>query len=321
MDSRKLKLERLGRLACMIVLLGGVAACGSRQPAPVVDRSTITARAAEAARTPASRPAPPRPREAAPTPPARPPAAVAEALPARSVTASNVRNGPAESAGTEAPLIRIEPVQSDNAPAARPAPESRRPSPAPAQKPPAPVQSAAAPVQPPAAPVAPPPPPSVPPATPQGAKPPVSSVSTEATAPRSAQGTAVAPGAPSSSSTERFIWPVPGRVLEAFSEAQNPALFLDGRLGDPVNAAADGRVIFSGQGPKGYGNLLIVKHDDHLLSVYGHNDALLVKEGEQVRQGQAIARLGSSDSDRPRLRFEIRRDGRPVDPTRMLPAR
>jgi len=110
-------------------------------------------------------------------------------------------------------------------------------------------------------------------------------------------------------------------VLEAFSEVQNPALYLDGRLGDLVNAAADGRVIFSGQGPKGYGNLLIVKHDDHLLSVYGHNDALLVKEGDQVRQGQAIARLGSSDSDRPRLRFEIRRDGRPVDPVRLLPAR
>jgi lipoprotein NlpD len=92
-------------------------------------------------------------------------------------------------------------------------------------------------------------------------------------------------------------------------------------MGDPVLAAAEGRVIFSGQGPKGYGNLLIVKHDEQLLSVYGHNRALLVKEGEQVRRGQQIAELGNSDSDRPRLRFEIRRDGRPVDPVRFLPPR
>jgi lipoprotein NlpD len=114
---------------------------------------------------------------------------------------------------------------------------------------------------------------------------------------------------------------VPGKVLETFSEPQNPAIYLDGRLGDPVGAAADGRVIFSGQGPKGYGNLLIVKHDDELLSVYGHNRSLLVKEGEQVKRGQKIAELGNSDSDRPRLRFEIRREGRPVDPMRLLPPR
>jgi lipoprotein NlpD len=88
-----------------------------------------------------------------------------------------------------------------------------------------------------------------------------------------------------------------------------------------VLAAAEGRVIFSGPGPKGYGNLIIVRHDEQFLSVYGHNRALLAKEGEQVKQGQAIAELGSSDSDRPRLRFEIRRDGRPVDPVKLLPPR
>jgi len=83
----------------------------------------------------------------------------------------------------------------------------------------------------------------------------------------------------------------------------------------------DGKVIFSGQGPRGYGNLIIVKHPADLLSVYAHNRALLVKEGASVVKGQRIAELGDTDTDRPKLGFEVRRQGRPVDPVQVLPAR
>lgn len=96
---------------------------------------------------------------------------------------------------------------------------------------------------------------------------------------------------------------------------------IDGQPGDPIVAAADGKVIFSGVGPRGYGNLIIVKHDNDVLSVYGHNRALMVREGDQVARGQKIAELGDSDADRPKLRFEVRREGKPVDPSRYLPAR
>jgi len=96
---------------------------------------------------------------------------------------------------------------------------------------------------------------------------------------------------------------------------------IGGKPGDPVVAAAAGRVIFSGPGPRGYGNLLIVKHDNETLSVYAHNRALLVKEGANVTRGQRIAELGDSDADRPKLHFEIRKQGKPVDPSQYLPAR
>jgi lipoprotein NlpD len=94
-----------------------------------------------------------------------------------------------------------------------------------------------------------------------------------------------------------------------------------GSPGDPILAAADGRVIFSGPGPRGYGNLVIVKHDAETLSVYAHNRALVVKEGENVRRGQKIAELGDSGADRPKLHFEIRKSGKPVDPQKLLPPR
>ena len=119
----------------------------------------------------------------------------------------------------------------------------------------------------------------------------------------------------------RFIWPAPGKVLEGFSEPRNMGIAIDGQPGDPILAAADGKVIFSGVGPRGYGNLIIVKHENDVLSVYGHNRALMVREGDQVARGQKIAELGDSDADRPKLRFEIRREGKPVDPSRYLPAR
>jgi lipoprotein NlpD len=127
--------------------------------------------------------------------------------------------------------------------------------------------------------------------------------------------------AASSEAAARFVWPTPGKVLEGFSEPRNMGIAIDGQLGDPVVAVADGRVIFSGVGPRGYGNLIIVKHENDLLSVYGHNRALVVREGDQVSRGQKIAELGDSDADRPKLRFEVRREGKPVDPSRYLPPR
>jgi len=116
-----------------------------------------------------------------------------------------------------------------------------------------------------------------------------------------------------------FIWPASGSVTQSFTDPKSMGIAIAGKAGDPVSAAADGRVIFSGLGPRGYGKLLIVEHDDDLLSVYGNNRALLVKEGQAVRQGQRIAELGSTGTDVPRLHFEIRRLGKPVDPISYLP--
>lgn len=125
-------------------------------------------------------------------------------------------------------------------------------------------------------------------------------------------------GAPSA---RGFIWPASGPVLQGFAEPRSMGVSIGGKPGDPVVAAADGRVIFSGPGPRGYGNLLIVKHDNDTLSVYAHNRALLVKEGANVKRGQRIAELGDSGADRPKLHFEIRKQGKPVDPSDYLPAR
>ncbi|MGB7298939.1 MAG: peptidoglycan DD-metalloendopeptidase family protein [Burkholderiaceae bacterium] len=118
-----------------------------------------------------------------------------------------------------------------------------------------------------------------------------------------------------------FIWPVNGDVVESFKNKKSKGIGIAGRAGDPIAAAADGEVIFSGLGPRGYGKLLIVKHKSDWLSVYAHNKSLLVKEGQAVRQGQTIAELGSTGTDRPKLHFEIRRQGKPVDPVALLPIR
>lgn len=117
-----------------------------------------------------------------------------------------------------------------------------------------------------------------------------------------------------------FAWPVPGRVLQPYSET-GKGITLSGNAGDPVFAAAEGRVIFSGNGPRGYGNLIIVKHPNDLLSVYAHNRKLLVKEGQNVARGERIAELGDTGGASPRLHFEIRRQGKPVDPIPFLPRR
>jgi lipoprotein NlpD len=118
-----------------------------------------------------------------------------------------------------------------------------------------------------------------------------------------------------------WTWPAAGAVINGFDEAKNKGLSISGNAGDPVLAAADGRVVYAGSGLRGYGNLVIVKHNNTYLTAYAHNKALLVKEDQVVRRGQRIAEMGSSDADRVQLHFEIRRLGRPIDPARLLPAR
>lgn len=115
-------------------------------------------------------------------------------------------------------------------------------------------------------------------------------------------------------------WPTNGRIRYGFGQGSNQkGVGIDGNKGQPVVASAPGRVVYSGSGLRGYGNLLIIKHNPTYLSVYAHNSQLLVKEGQSVAQGQKIAEMGDSDSERVTLHFEIRRLGKPVDPLQHLP--
>lgn len=116
-----------------------------------------------------------------------------------------------------------------------------------------------------------------------------------------------------------FVWPAKGRVLAGYSEPNNRGLDIGGRIGDPVVAAAAGRVMYVGTSIRGYGKLIVIKHDNNFNSVYAHNREILVKEGQNVTRGQRIAELGDSEADKPKLHFEIRKSGKPVDPLRYLP--
>ena len=118
-----------------------------------------------------------------------------------------------------------------------------------------------------------------------------------------------------------FIWPANGALIAGFDEAKNKGLDIAGKAGDPILAAADGQVVYAGAGLRGYGNLIILKHNNTFLTAYAHNQALLVKEDQKVRKGQKIAEMGKSDADRVKLHFEVRRQGKPVDPAKLLPAR
>ena len=118
-----------------------------------------------------------------------------------------------------------------------------------------------------------------------------------------------------------WIWPAQGTLVASFDEAKNKGLDISGKSGDPVVASADGRVVYSGAGLRGYGNLIILKHNNTFLTAYAHNKALLVKEDQTVKKGQKIAEMGNSDADKVKLHFEIRRQGKPVDPAKYLPAR
>ena len=118
-----------------------------------------------------------------------------------------------------------------------------------------------------------------------------------------------------------WIWPARGSVLTGFDETKNKGLDIGGAAGDAVLAAADGRVVYVGASLRGYGNLIILKHNNTYLTAYAHNQVLLVKEDQSVRKGQKIAEMGSSDADRVKLHFEVRRQGKPVDPAKYLPPR
>lgn len=118
-----------------------------------------------------------------------------------------------------------------------------------------------------------------------------------------------------------WMWPAAGKLLAPYSEGGNKGLDIAGKVGDPVLAAAAGTVSYAGSGLRGYGNLVVLRHNANLLSVYAHNSKLLVKEKDTVSKGQKIAEIGSSDADSPRLHFEIRRQGKPSDPQKFLPPR
>jgi lipoprotein NlpD len=118
-----------------------------------------------------------------------------------------------------------------------------------------------------------------------------------------------------------LLWPATGNVIAGFDEVKNKGVDIGGAAGDPVLAAADGRVVYVGAGLRGYGNLIILKHDNVFLTAYAHNRSLLVKEDQSVLKGQKIAEMGSSDTDRVKLHFEVRRQGKPVDPVKYLPVR
>ncbi|UZE97366.1 peptidoglycan DD-metalloendopeptidase family protein [Alkalimarinus alittae] len=118
-------------------------------------------------------------------------------------------------------------------------------------------------------------------------------------------------------------WPHLGRVIARYSSAGNDNKGIDiaGTLGDSVISAANGEVVYAGSGLLGYGKLIIIYHNEHYLSAYAHNDQILVKEGQKIKQGQKIAEMGNTGTNRVKLHFEIRRDGKPVNPLNYLPKR
>ena len=142
---------------------------------------------------------------------------------------------------------------------------------------------------------------------------------------------AAKPGVPSPASTPQdqgqeedrvdWSWPVSGKIVATFAEPGSKGLDIAANLGEAVRASAPGRVVYSGTGLRGYGKLIIIKHNPTYLSAYAHNSQLMVKEGQTVAKGQKISEVGATDTDSPKLHFEIRRRGKPVDPLKFLPER
>ncbi|AIY41871.1 Lipoprotein NlpD [Collimonas arenae] len=137
-----------------------------------------------------------------------------------------------------------------------------------------------------------------------------------------AAGTATPPAASSSGDEDKvdWMWPAEGKQVGAFDQGKK-GIDIAGKSGQSVVAAAGGKVMYAGSGIRGYGNLVIIKHTNNLLSAYAHNKTILVKEGQTVSKGQKIAEMGNSDSDVVKLHFEIRQQGKPVDPSKFLPNR
>lgn len=139
--------------------------------------------------------------------------------------------------------------------------------------------------------------------------------------PASSPSASAAPAKAVADDDVQWAWPAGGAVIAAFDDPRNKGVTLAGKAGDPVVAAADGVVMYAGTGIRGLGKLIIVKHSGQLLSAYAHNQNLLVKEDQAVRRGQKIAEMGSTDAERVQLHFEVRRQGKPIDPQKVLPQR
>lgn len=143
--------------------------------------------------------------------------------------------------------------------------------------------------------------------------------------PELAKASATAPAEPAKSATpapaaySQFIWPVKGKVLAEFAEPRRKGIDIDGKPGDPIVAAAPGHVTYIGSGIPGMGKLVVLKHENGFITVYAHNRNILVKEKQAVARGQQIAELGSTDSERPKLHFQIRKGAAAVDPLLYLP--
>jgi lipoprotein NlpD len=140
---------------------------------------------------------------------------------------------------------------------------------------------------------------------------------------KSTPGAAAAPPSAASlalpSGPLKFIWPTKGKVIAAFEQTRGKGLDIDGRVGDPIVAAAAGKVTYVGAGIRGLGKMLIIQHSDEFLTVYAHTSQIVVKEQQVVAPGQKIAEIGTSDAERPMLHFQIRKLGRPLDPKQFLP--
>jgi lipoprotein YgeR len=126
---------------------------------------------------------------------------------------------------------------------------------------------------------------------------------------------------PAPASTISLVWPADGTVIRRFDGGNSKGIDISAAAGTPVVAAAPGTVVYSGNGLRGYGNLLIIKHNAEYLTAYAHNRVLLAKEGQSVTRGEKIAEMGDTDTDRVMLHFELRYQGRSIDPSRALPAR
>jgi lipoprotein NlpD len=161
----------------------------------------------------------------------------------------------------------------------------------------------------------------VPPSPANPAAPAVSSAPSAAP-PTAAASTPAASASPSLGDADHldWAWPAKGKIVSGFSETANlKGIDIAGTAGEAVRASAPGRVVYAGNGLRGYGKLIIIKHNETFLSAYAHNREILVKEGQQVTRGQKIAEMGSTDADQVKLHFEIRRHGKPMDPTKFLP--
>lgn len=157
---------------------------------------------------------------------------------------------------------------------------------------------------------------------PLDAKPPVGAASA-ASAPVTPTTSTPTPTASAASEDDSMAWgwPVSQSISAGFDEQRNKGLDFAGKPGDPVLAVADGRVVYAGSGLRGYGNLVIIKHNNTYLTAYAHNRAMLVEQDQVVRKGQRIAEMGSTESDTVKLHFEVRKLGKPVDPAKLLPPR